>query len=277
MTIRLFVATVGRTVAVIRIGSDITRKGPNRISQPRNTQVQWASLLSGWHGADDYAPGIMWSSAEADAFVICLCLPSWKKREGAGSSENKPQPGEVATMKPCMSLRKSIEVSCQVPVPVEGEVKGEEDGEGEMEWALLPGGLVPTAEERVGWAETVKSFPTEGRPKARMLSSQMGTTSYAEAVPSCAAGRREASRTRRGSRRDRERGREQKQEQEQEQDKTALEKSQQGGILVVTEVRREIVQDPDFPWIFEVGSESEAEAKGKAESEAAARMGQVSK
>lgn len=163
-------------------------------------------------------------------------------------------------MKPGGSLRKSIGLSCQSPEPVEGGAKSEEDGEGEIESTLIPGGLVPTAEERVDWAETVQSFPTEGRPQARMVSSQMGTTSYAEAVPSSGAGRRGASRRRTGSRWERKR-----QEQAVEESR-----SRQGGILVVTEMRREIVQDPGFAWVCEVGSDGEAEVAGKAEAEAEA-------
>lgn len=221
-----------------------------------------------WRVADDYAPGIMWSSAEADAFVICLCLPSRRKEEGAGSIENQPQPEEAATMKPGESLRESIGLSRQSPAPVEGEVMGDVHERGEVKSAALPSGLVPTAEERVDWVEAMQSFPTEGRPQVRMISSQMGTTSYAEAVPSSGPGRRGASRRRMGSRRGRGREREEK----------ALVESRQEGILVVTEVRREIVQDPDFLWMcdVEVGSEGEAEAnKAEAKAEAAGRRGQA--
>lgn len=83
------------------------------------------------------------------------------------------------------------------------------------------------------WVERVQSFPTEGRPQVRMAESQMGTTSYAEAVPGRRGRRRKRSRN--GSRTREEQG------------------APQRGIMVVTEVRREIIRDPDFPWIEELG------------------------
>lgn len=88
-----------------------------------------------------------------------------------------------------------------------------------------------------GRVEKVQSFPTEGRSQMRMTSSQMGTTSRAEAVH---IQRVPSSRRRGRLRQGTGAGAEVNHEGE------AL-RLQHGGILVVTEVRREVMRDPDFP------------------------------
>lgn len=88
---------------------------------------------------------------------------------------------------------------------------------------LLPGGsgLGPTPGESVDWVERMQSFPTEGRPQHVMASTNMGTISCAEAL---------------------QRTRASLDSQEEQREVVA----NGGGILVVTEVWREILPDPNY-------------------------------
>lgn len=86
--------------------------------------------------------------------------------------------------------------------------------------------LGPTPGESVNWVERMQSFPTEGRPQHVMISTNMGTTSCAEAL-------RRARTSSDSHKHD------------------GAEEVANGGILVVTEVWREIVQDPNYrPDVF---------------------------
>lgn len=82
--------------------------------------------------------------------------------------------------------------------------------------------LGPTPGESVDWVERMQSFPTERRPQRVMVSTNMGTTSCAEALH----------RTRKSS--------------DSHEHEGVEEQVANGGILVVTEVRREIVRDPNY-------------------------------
>lgn len=155
----------------------------------------------------DYAPAILWSVAEADAFVISLCMPylvsKWcptSRPPGLLSVEEK-RSQRLVTHKSTGSINSTRTAT------VAGRCS-----------ALFSGALGPTTGESVDWVEMMQSFPTEGRPQHVMVSTKMGTTSSAEAVLRA-----------RGSSDSREEGEE-----------------ANGGILVITEVRREIVYDPNY-------------------------------
>lgn len=99
----------------------------------------------------------------------------------------------------------------------------------------------PILIETSGRVENIQSFPTAGRPQIQMASSQLGTTSRAEAVSKRAPSRRQRGKQRLVT----EAGAEAEAEAEVEGEHKA-EELRHGGILVVTEVRREIMRDPNF-------------------------------
>lgn len=87
----------------------------------------------------------------------------------------------------------------------------------------------PTPCESVDWVERMQSFPTEGRSQHMIASTNMGTSSCAEAL-------RRRSRDPLGD--------------------LGCSQVANGGILVVTEVRRESIPDPDYrPELYRVPTE----------------------
>lgn len=92
----------------------------------------------------------------------------------------------------------------------------------EQELLPLPCGplMKPTPSESVDWVKRMQSFPTDGRSQRVMVDAKMGTMSCAEALPH------------------------QTPEFPSEIPHEGLERNtSNGGILVLTEVRREIIQD----------------------------------
>lgn len=102
--------------------------------------------------------------------------------------------------------------------------------------------LRPTPDESMDWVERMQSFPTEGRPQHVMASTNMGTTSCAEAVLQTSQGDSNLDFP------------------EENQRGNLAAQLERGGIWVVTEVRREVIQDPNYQ--FGAGTSSYVEALG---------------
>lgn len=163
----------------------------------------------------------MWSAAEADAFVMSLCLPSLARLA--------PSLRVSAGKDTCESKPKSIsDASMGIPKPAlepqEGRGSPRSRATTRVALPLFPS-VVTTPKDQNEWTNGVQSFPTEGRSQLHMASCQLGTTSQAGTV--------QRYKTRQGGVR-----------------KVAplaqRDEVPHGSILVVTEVRREIAQDPDF-------------------------------